>query len=203
MKYRTQIFIVTITLLGLSTLQSCLFSNCNEIELSKDDRNWANCYQGINSLVFSNDSNEQAKFNLKSEYEDYTTCSKFELGPDVYNYYGLEFSQVGKSNKLNNKICINLDRDFEHGADKECIKSFQVLDLGSSFDNTVDTMLVVKYIDLPTFSSHPIKTYYFEVGDSFSDKSTDYVRSFYWSRQFGLVQYELINGEIYKLIMRK
>ena len=96
-------------------LYSCLFSNCNEINLSSKDREWINLYDSIDTLVFNSENNKEQIFILKDKYNDYTTCSKFELGPDVYNYVGIEFWD-----SLNNfAISLNLSKDLFHNT-KNC-----------------------------------------------------------------------------------
>lgn len=83
----------------LAILHSC-FSNCNEIKLSNDDREWSKCYQKANKLIFLSDLNHRDTLVLKDRYEDYTTCSKFELGPNVYNYLGFVFRIKIKRNTI-------------------------------------------------------------------------------------------------------
>lgn len=81
----------------------------------------------------------------------------------------------------------------------ECIKSFQVYDLYASVDSITDKNLVIEYINLPAISNKPIKTYRFVVGDGFSDKESQKVESFNWSKQFGVVKYviKFVNEEYY------
>ncbi len=199
---KTQITIFLLYVFGLFTLQSCLFSNCNEISLSEEERKWVEFYEKSDTLIFSNNEDVRDIFVLSKKYEDYTTCSKIELGPDVYNYLGITFLETGKPNKRSNKINISLKKDFQHIANNEFIKSFQVFDLRSSFDNPEDTALVTEYIDLQGLKSR-IKTYFFKVGDSFSDNTNNKIRSYNWSKKFGLVKYVLKNGQTFHLLINE
>lgn len=173
-------------------LYSCLFSNCNEINLSSKDREWINLYDSIDTLVFNSENNKEQIFILKDKYNDYTTCSKFELGPDVYNYVGIEFWD-----SLNNfAISLNLSKDLFHNTKNNTDYSLSVSDLNSTFDSTSFHELKIQNIKFPN-KKKSFKTFYFETGDKLSNNNSKIVKSFNWSEKFGLLKYENKKGEVF------
>lgn len=179
-------------------LNSCLFSNCNEVQLSKDDKTWIQCYGNVDTILFTSNYSNVDTFVLEEKYDAYTTCSKFELGPDVYNYIGIDYSKLSNSKKSSQHIYIGIDKDFSHGEGRECIKSFQIYDLNASFDSLNKRNLNIKWVEFPRLSKNKIKSMNFEVGDEFSGTSED-IKSFVWSKKYGLLRYELKTGEIFSL----
>lgn len=173
-------------------LNSCLFSNCNEINLSSKDKQWINLYESIDTLIFQTENKKEQIFILKDKYNDYTTCSKFELGPDVYNYIGIEFWD-----SINDfTISINLSKDYNHNTKYNTDYYLSVTDLHSTFDSATYHQLNIQNIYLPN-KKKLFKTYFFETGDKLSNNNSKIVKSFNWSEKFGLLKYENKKGEVF------
>lgn len=189
----------TSIILFTGLLQSC-FSNCNEIKLSQDDRSWITPYLNIKSVIFKSDQNNQDTFFLKEKYEDYTTCSKFELGPNIYNYAAITFESKNTPKSLKKKFSVGIEKDHSHELPSECLIRLSLLDLDSRFDNLKDSLLIFETITNP-YNGRNYKTLRFTRGDRFTSTPSR-IRSYNWSKEDGLIRYEMASGEEFYLIRR-
>lgn len=191
---------LAIVIFLLVTLQSC-FSNCNEIKLTKADKVWLKPYSTVDTILFKSDKNRIDTFALNANdriYEGYTTCSKFELGPNIYNYSGISFRSNKHHGSSSCRLSIQVTKDHQEPTDLECIKEFEIFDLNASFVNDLDSSLKMEYLTL-SINNRKTKTYFFTLGDNFSNNYSGNVMSFNWSKKYGLVRYVLFTGETYNL----
>lgn len=184
----------------LMTLQSC-FSNCNEIKLTRADKVWLKPYLSVDTLLFRSDKNNIDTFYIESNnriHEGYTTCSKFELGPDIYNYSGVSFQSKKCHGSSTCYFSIGLTKEYQKPTELECVKDFDAFDLNAHFVSDLDSSLKVEYVRLP-MNNKKTKTFFFQLGDDFTNDYAGKVTSFNWSKKYGLVRYVLFTGETYLL----
>jgi hypothetical protein len=200
MKINLKSILKTISsILFIGLLQSC-FSNCNEIKLSQADKSWIAPYSQTKSVIFKSDGNNQDTFFLKDKYEDYTTCSKFELGPNVYNYAAITFESKNVPKSLNKKFSVRIEKDYSHESLSECIIGLSIFDLDSRFDNLKDSKLIFEKITNP-YDGRNYNTFKFTRGDRFTSTPSR-IKSYNWSKEEGLISYEMASGEIFYLIRK-
>jgi uncharacterized protein YneR len=169
--------------------------------LTKADKVWLKPYLTVDTVLFKSDKNRIDTFALDAKdgiYEDYTTCSKFELGPNTYNYSGASLQSKERHGSGNRGFSIGITKDHQEISDLECIKNVQVFDFYADFVYESDTNLKVEYLSVP-LNHKRTKTYFFEMGDQFSGSHKSKIISCNWSKKCGLVRYVLFTGEVYDL----
>lgn len=180
----------------LIVLQSCLFSNCNEILLTPKDKSWLRAYEKSDTIIFKGNRNGADTLLLDREssfYDGFTTCSKIELGPNTYNYSDVSLRLMNKQKSYNRSVFVSISKDHQDAGEKECIKEFTVFNADGGFVEESDSTLVVEYITL-SWNKEEIKTFLFTDMTSSSP-----VYSFNWNKKYGLVRYEMDSGEVFEL----
>lgn len=188
---------LTCSIFFIGLLQSC-FSNCNEIKLSPKNKLWLKPYTKTEFVIFKSNKNSLDTFHLKDSYTDYTTCSKFELGPNIYNYAGIRFESKQKIKTFKRHFSVSLDKNYSNESTDECSIILSVFDLDSRFDSNEDSLFVFEHIKNPYTGKayHALK---FNRGDRFTS-TPSYITSYLWDQKEGLISYELSSGEIFYLI---
>ena len=179
----------------ITGLQSCLFSNCNEIKLSKEDKSWMAPYNNVESVVFKSDQNNLDTFFFKERSESYTTCTKIELGPNIYNSSGMSFQSKNTSKKSPKGFYIGLTKDYFHELPSGCIIDLDVFDLNLHFDSIKDLNFEI------VVNLHNQRKYY-TIRESRESGQNTTIKSYNWSKKSGLMRYEMNTGEFFHLISK-
>ena len=185
-------------------LQSCSFDeNCKQIRLSSKDISWFNFYKKHHTICFKSNYNNYDTLLIPSSItSDYTPCNKFELGDYQYEEMAVSL-KFSKCHGLESNFCeatLRFSKHLQTNDKKDCLKNFEVFDL--STDMLSNLKEYEDSIQLKKFKNS-LHCYTFNLSKPHTSAvkgSSSILREFSWSEEYGLVKYELSNGEIYELI---
>lgn len=185
---------------------ACSINNnegCTKINLNSEDKGWFSFYKKHKTICFRSnlDSIDTLKvaFPIESEY---TVCNKFELSEYQYEEIVVILKSL-KCHGLESNFCditMNFSKHLQMSTEKECLKSFKAFDLRTDlleslieYKDSIRIKSIDKSLSCYTFNfSKP------HIGDM--DGGTHILKQFSWNKEYGLVKYELSNGEIYELM---
>ena len=196
MKY----FLKTIkNLIWLSSIfiYSC---SCEQLQLSNNDKEWINCYNLYDTLIFKSKFNNYDTFFVSSKRDFHEECNIFEKGEHTNHTISIEIrptkcpfdlDKFNRSSILPNYCLIEIEITKK---DKllEANPNIMVLGLEASKPHNSSEFSVGKY------KYH--SCYFFESGKSARNYGMEYLQSFYWDKYAGLVQYKTIKNEIFELL---
>lgn len=177
---------------------------CKQISLSKENKEWFNGLKGVDSLLFQSDRGNIDTFVVKEVASSYTQCNKFELGENQYESFEFVMKQINRKcfNPQNNRtVWIKFFKDVTNGLDNSSQKNFSVFDFES--DWFVDFSLLEKdSITLSTDKKRYDIYFFHRNGEYNEDGTKSYVKAFYWSKNYGLLRYELNTGETFEFFKK-
>lgn len=184
-------------ILVLPIFTACFGENqCKKVSIPLKEKEWFEAYKTVDRIIFLNKkSNQRDTFELDRKLiTTYSPCNRFELGRYQFESNKIKFKAT-KCHGNNKNFCsfqlsITMDYDFKA---RGSVRFFRVYDLNSG-DNEVTRMIK------PSWSKDSIETLYFEKGTSGFAHTSKFIRSFNWSKKFGLLQYTTLTGEVYELV---
>jgi hypothetical protein len=196
MKTRFHIFVLLIAL----TFESCIFSDCEKLDLVNEDIEWFEPYEINQKLFFKNQFNDIDSMIVYDKSLKYTQCNKFELSEYQYQKAYLRINDLNESNLArNNKIQITFTQKEKKDLS---LKNFVVY--GYYFNiHDLNTELNDTIIDLKHFNKDKVKCYVFESKNSPAyGHSTSKLNKFFWNKEKGLVKY-IVNDTLEYEIFEK
>lgn len=176
-------------------LYSCnLDVNCNKVTLAKADLDFFNIYNISDTIILKSNKEHFDTLIVFDKFRRFSRCNKFELGKNQFEQFTITLTSKMKTKGSNNLVILSFKmRSDEREISEKC---FYVYDL--SFCKEVaerDVICDSLYSDKIKTN---INTYFFNTSNSLSDGS--YIKSFNWSKEFGLIRYETKEGEVFQLI---
>lgn len=214
--------IILFTFLPLALLiNACNWSSeCKKVKISHDLVEWANCYNEGDTIVLKSNLNNYDSLVVNSIKREYSPCNKFELGPNQYESMIVYFNSISKDvEECKQELIKNRFVMLKLGAKKSYnnmeFKGFYVYNLkfdnfickeNESTDSTIscdnrsfispplfkDSILSFKFDDRNAHSRYPYVNSEYPCA----------IKSFHWSKEYGLVQYETEDDEVYRLIKK-
>ena len=193
-------------------LSSCNWgSDCNKIKLSDELVEWTDCYKVGDTIVLMSDIGNYDSLKVTSKESEYSPCNKFELGPNQYEYVHIILNSISinidecKNNmikKTNVVLRLNVDKIYDKG-----FIGVDVYNFGSHHKTWESAPLLNTKLKIP-YLDDSIKVFEFDDRNAQSRYpylNSEYpcaIKSFHWSKEDGLVQYETEEDEIYRLIKK-
>ncbi len=177
------------------SLTGCLFSNCEKIDLKKEDLKKLEFYNGLKYLVFKSDSGNVDTLTVTFNDLSYSPCNKFELSEFQYQNRDISFKNSGWHGDTYSGISFSLDNEYRD--DSSAVFYLNVHCAMCEYDefSSIDTITNI----------HSSKTYICKKfswdGSAGSGKDKE-IEDFHWNDSIGLVRYTTHSGEKYELIKR-
>lgn len=184
-------YISIITFLG-AYLTGCVFSNCDKIDLKKDDLEKMSHYEDLNYLEFKSDSGNTDILEVTYNASSYSPCNKIELSKYQYQSRRISFSNSGWHGDTYSDVSFSLDNKYRN--DSSAAFYMYVHNVICTYDevNSIDTIKISN-------SFKPIVARKFQWDGSLGSGKNAEINSFHWSDSIGLVRYTTHSGEIYNL----
>ena len=179
---------------------------CVKIGLSLEDKDWFKIYMKNELFLFKSNLNNMDTIKVAFPIQpDYTVCNKFELGGYQYEENVVVLKSVN-CHGLESEFCdirMHFSKSLQLKTDIDCLKSFSVFDLNtdllktlSEYQDSVELKYLNKKLNCYTFN-------YSKRNVSDWNEGIHTLKEFNWSKEYGLVRYELDSGEVYELISWK
>lgn len=198
------------------TLSSCNWSSdCNKIEISKE---WIDVYSVGDTIVLKSNLNNYDTLLVKTKDSSYSPCNKFELGSNQFQSMSMTLesmfnTELDKCKKQMKKERIILTLGARRVANNEFIGvnvyNLHFTNSTCEYENNDSPVNCENLIKLRTsYFEDTILTYKFDKRNTqfFNGYiNTEYhcaIKSFHWSKEHGLVQYETEENEVYSLIKK-
>jgi len=176
---------ISLFLISSTVFTSCLFSNCDQILLSDEDKAWCELYDTSQVLIFKSNLGNIDTFTITTT-NYLSQCNKFELSDYQYQRMSVVY------NKNNHEFAsLSIQKTTQN---KPCTKTIQIGNLKSDFSH-----LATEYIQLPNVKNS-VKSNYFlaSANTEITNFDSRKIKSFNWHKTFGLLQYITQDGEIFK-----
>lgn len=190
--------------LALLILLSCGVgsNNCEVIALSKSDKDWFQFYKKHSAICFlSNFKNKDTLIVNNPIKSVYTTCNKFELSG--YQYEELSLSLKPKKcysiEKDYCEISINFTKHLQKNMNIDCHKSFRVYDLCTQTLDNMNQYMDTIYIESLKKSVSCFTFSFLDTNFTDLNGGDKILKDFSWSKEYGLIRYELNSGEKFEL----
>lgn len=185
------------------SLTSCVFSNCKQILLSKEDNKWFDFYQ-INDTLIYKCSDALIDTIIIDEYEHYLSdCNKIESSEYQYEQAKCSGSLLRNKRKVKgDKAFIIEFSKYLQDSNSSCSKYFTVYNLVVDEFTDHREKFNIRKIKLPNWKDE-IETFFVQEGRGNRSRGKGRINSFYWSKEYGLVRYETKKGEVYDLYEKK
>jgi len=212
---------ILVFILLLIAISSCnWYRDCKEIPIPKEDTEWFNCYSVGDTVVLKSNLNNYDTLVVITKEIEYTPCNKFELGPNQYQSMTIVLKTMcGKVDKCRKELIEDKKHNFVMlGLSNKYEKTYRGIDVYNlRFDNSIceretpDSIIYcdnITHLKIPFFKDS-IEVYKYDDKNAYSQypyvnsKYSCSVKTFHWSKQYGLVQYITENNEIFELIKVK
>ena len=170
------------------------YSNCPKLDLTEEELSWFNAYELGDIIVLESNKNKRDTLIVVGKTYGYSPCNKFELGPFQHGEFSIKL--VPRYDSMDSDF-LSIYYHFEKWDSIVTKKAFVVYDLHLSNDYG-KRKLKEKRIFLQQ-KKDSIDTYLTDSTNSYLNNN-QYVISFNWSKEYGLVKYETSQGEIFELI---
>ncbi|WP_343606269.1 hypothetical protein [Fluviicola sp.] len=175
-------------------------SDCKRKLLTSREKNWFKNYQNGELRLYRNQFGKIDTFTVAIGPSEFSICNKIELSEYIYErqYLKLRAKNCYKQVASDCGFSISFFVDARGVTEKECAKKFRLFDLTSS--EITDLSKLKEKKDTMLHFGESISSYHF---DSFNARDAYYgytqFRSFDVSKKYGLIRYELKNGERFEL----
>jgi len=174
-------------------ISSCVFSNCKVKDLPKSEKKWINNYKIGKEYIFKSNLERTDTLTVVDMMDDYTPCNKLALGESQFNIIKVQLlsSKLSKTTYGDIALIMSTEESEEIGI------LFAFVDLQHTFyelEREVEQypVFVAKYND-------SILAFNFNENNCTSSWGKT-IKSFSWSKKYGIVQYETKEGERFELI---
>ena len=202
-----QLFLAfTLIMCALLIPQGCTNNTgCKPIDISKEEKEWLKPALKYDTIFFETELGQKNSFAMETEsLLDYTSCSKFALGPYIYQIGGYTYSNLDKYpvKKYRDRFSISFNKTGQDKSDKlaeKCIDFFDI-STGYFFDmnnfDVTDTLIPVLNKTVPVYVFS--KNWNCSTEEGYSDVMS----GFAISKEYGLMWYTLSNGDVYSRIWK-
>lgn len=189
---------IAILLIALQIiLNSC---NCVETQLTKEEKEWFSVYKKGQAIIFkSNYGNlDTIVVTEKSEFHGNKDCNWLEVGTIQNHMMHMVFKSKDCRNKSDCEGRIEISKDK---MDEKSFPFFRIFGLEYAPASQKNT-LKQRSIKLTTTNKIFSASYYFEDKVNANSYGSNYLKSFYWDKNAGLIRYEKNDGEIFELLKK-
>lgn len=185
------------TIVALSGfILSCSNSvGCNQIKINKEIKSWGDSLNEGDRYIMRSNFGNFDELSVIEKSLKMSTCNKFELGVNQYESYIILIESSNSS--LTKNIIASLSfttKSYLKENNKIKFTAFGMNWLTDSLE--VDPKVVKEWIQIPEHNDS-IESYKF-MSTNFISTEPCLVKSFNWSKEYGLVRYELReNDEVY------
>lgn len=177
-------------LFSLISFQSC-FLYCPNLELTAEDKEWTDIYQIGQTITFKSNRNHVQKFKVNYKKTFYSNC----VESNKHEQLSLVLTKENcKDISIYCEVSLLIVKN-KKGV--PCVKFFSVYDLKSNNWNQTDTMKH-NLIMLST-TDKLYDSFLFEDNISAYGGGSNSLKSFNWSKEFGLIRYTTYKGEVFEL----
>lgn len=178
-------------------------TGCKKISISQDEKKWLDFFNIGDSILFKSNFDNIDTFIVHDVQNDfYSSCNKFELGENQYESQSVSLKLLNKIKVEKTKqenVWFSFSKDVNNMRDSSSQKYFKVFDFETKWFSDLN-QLDSDTINLSTTS----KTYHTYVFDRSGtnqnpDGSPAIIKTFWWSKYFGLLRYETSQGEVFEL----
>lgn len=192
-------------------------SNCNKIEISDELGEWLKCYNEGDTIILKSNMNNYDSLVVKPLDSLFTPCNKFELGPNQYQSKSLSLRSISKevdtcrNQLIKSRIGLTLSSRRNYNKEFKAVSVYNLHFSNSACEREkIDSILNCEnlvWVKVPYFRDS-IYSFKFDERNSrffYNNVNSEYpcaVKSFHWSKEHGLVQYETEDEEVYRLIKK-
>lgn len=199
----------------LLTITSCnWYSDCNQVPLSKEDAEWFYCYNLGDTIVLKSNLGNYDSLMVTVKESEYSPCNKFELGPNQYQSMLIILESINVIEVECTKRLRSISASISVSKYVEPSRGIAVYNLWSvspkcedeKTDSTMNCENPV-WLKIPYFKDS-LFVYKFDdrnMRSQYPYVNSEYpcaVKSFHWSKEHGLVQYETEDNEVYELVYK-
>jgi len=175
-------------LIILFLISSCdNFDNCNKMRMSSDIKSWCSIEftEGEQYIMASKMGNRDTIKVIENSIT-FSTCNKFELGPNQYEKYSYTLLSSNFNNQVNSASGVLYSMGTnEYGTKKMVFRAFGMCYVSDSID---DGKIIKENIKVSGFRDS-IETYYFNRSNYKLD-GISHIQEFNWSKRYGLIRYK-------------
>lgn len=185
---------VLAALLGI--ILSCNNSvGCNQIKINNEIKSWGDSLNEGDRYVLISDFGNIDELEVIEKGVSMSTCNKFELGVNQYESYNLSIESSNLALVKNSNACLSYTtKSYVEEKNKIMFTAFGMNWLTDSVQT--DSQVVKEWIRLPE-KNDSIESYKF-TSTNFISTEPRLIKSFNWSKDYGIVRYELLeNNEVY------
>jgi len=198
--------LIAIAILIFVSFQGCIFSNCEKVELSSNDRSWMNAYSLGDSLLFESNLSTIDTFLITYHASFFSDCNKFEKGPLQYEESAIRAVKINQTVKDDHYSCgfyFRQTKEFQVTKEEISSKKLNVFDFNTKSFHELKNKASEVFIQTQYHKGEKLG-YLFENKDTNRRRPcTNRVSSFVWSKHYGLLQFELESGEKFTLLDKR
>lgn len=189
--------IIILSSLFLVFLTSC---NCTETHLTQEEREWFSVYNKGQTIIFKSNLGNLDTLVVTEKNETFGNkeCNWIEIGTIQNNMLNLLLKPKKCKNEANCEVIIAISKDK---IDEKALPFFRLFDLEYT-PASVNNELLTKSIKLLVTGKSYVKVYSFEDGVNAKGYGNNYLKSFYWDKEDGLIRYDAHDGEVFELFKK-
>lgn len=184
-------------IVSLVILISC---NCTETNLTKEEKKWFSIYEKGQNLIFKSDRGSLDTIIVLEKVETHNNknCNYFGIGSMQPNVMIITLKSNACRNEpyCNGEIFISKDK-----VDRNYVPSFSLYGLNQINELEKDTSKL-KSIKLNSKDRIYKQVYIFTDGLNAKSYGNNYLKSFYWDKNEGLIRYDTNEGEVFELFTK-
>jgi hypothetical protein len=181
---------ITLTFLAMFLLSSC---SCYQTHLEEDEKAWCNPYIQGETIIFKGSDGSFDTIQVAKKEEGFSNLNcNLNLGREQQNYINIDL--IPK--KCHNPVYCEGDIGIRKQEDEKSYPFLRIFGL----EYEEGSELIEAIIKLKTTSKTYNKAYYFEDTNNAVNYGNNYLKSFHWDKQDGLIRYEAHNGEVFELL---
>lgn len=165
-------------------------------------KRWAKEYNVGDRYIMKSNLGNLDTLKLIEKTVEYSTCNRFELGPDQFEQLNYTFISSRLDREKFGAAGIRFDSGFsDFGDNKMVIRAFDMYWVTNDIEK--DKLVKTQRLKVDGIKDS-INTYFFDKGNYFGKHYEVYLQSFNWSEKYGLVKYTVKESneifEFFKLI---
>jgi len=182
--------LMAISLSYILLLHGCGNESCKKVYIDQNQYDWFTNLADYDTITFRGQNDSILQYTLSID-SSFSNCNRFELGDKIYQSVVVSYSDVNKENVA--PIFVNI---FESSSSEEkpwAYKNTRVFELSHYIESDASRKYDFKEISLRDGTK--IKVHYLQ---DYGGKK-EYIKSYCWNRQMGLVRFTTYQDEIYEL----
>jgi hypothetical protein len=181
---------ITLTFFAMFLLSSC---SCYQTHLEEDEKAWCKPYIQGETIIFKGSDGTFDTIQVSKKEGFSNLDCNLRLGREQQNYINIDLIPKKCHNPEYCEGEIDIRKEVEEEINHPFFRIF-----GLEYDEGSE--LIEAIIKLETTGKTYTKAYYFEDKRNASNAGNEYMKSFYWDKQDGLIRYEAHNGEVFELL---